>query len=211
MEAIFGVVGAVLGVIIMIVSLKTLNHNKILAVNAYWENARDNDFIEARRIVYGLADGYDPRDITGDVGAKLAIVTNSYEQIGLLLRKNKLPFWLFPEGNTGRAVVNFYQILEPYIEFRRESAHSRLFAANFEYLRDRINEYNNTLPPWLFSKAITDQTAVNFYRISALYMEHQSRRRVHARLSAKNFEYLRNRINNYNNKQRKGDKNEIIS
>jgi len=139
-ELFFGIIGFVLGTAALIISFKSLNHNKIEAVNAYYENARRKDFIEARRIVYNnLPENYDPQEIQDRYGDEIAILITTYEQCGLMLKKSQLPFWLFSETSTSIVVVNFYAKLEPYIIHRRKS--NPLYAKNFEYLNNELTKY----------------------------------------------------------------------
>jgi len=150
LEFIFGIIGFVLGAAAVIISFKSLNHNKIAAVNAYYENARCKDFIEARRIVYNnLPENYDPQEIQDKYGDEIAILITTYEQSGLMLKKRQLPFWLFSETGTSIVVVNFYAKLEPYIIHRRKS--NQLYAKNFEYLNKELTKYllkqKNTITP----------------------------------------------------------------
>jgi len=137
MELILALIGAVTGCLAAVYSYTAIERSKIEAVNAYYKNDRDPDFIEARRTVYNLPENYIPSDLIQDErGSKIAILILSYEQSGILVKEDQLPFWVFSKNAAGFAVVNFYRILAPYIEYRRGK--HPFFAINFESLRNRI-------------------------------------------------------------------------
>jgi len=137
-ELIFGLIGAIAGTAGIIFSYISYAHSKIETVNAFYLNDRDPNFIEARRIVHTLPEGYDPIKVREEHGKILTILILSYDQAGILVKKRKLPFWIFSEGGCGVAVVNFYEKLTPYIAEKRKE--NRLYATNFEYLKNKISE-----------------------------------------------------------------------
>ena len=136
MELTLGIVGAVTGIMGIIISVLSYSHNRIEAVNAFYSNDRDPNFIEARRIVHTLPDDYDPSDVQKNFGNQIAILILSFDQAGILIKKRQLPFWIFSRGGCGVAAVTFHKKLFPYIKYRRKS--NPLYAVNFDYLVKKI-------------------------------------------------------------------------
>ena len=136
MEMAIGIIGAVTGIVGMIISVLSFSHNRIEAVNAFYANDRDPNFIEARRIVHTLPDMYSPADVQKEFGSQIAILILSFDQAGILVKKRQLPFWIFSKGGCGVAAVNFYKKLLPYIRYKQKD--NQLYADNFKYLVERI-------------------------------------------------------------------------
>jgi len=136
MEMLFGIIGAISGITGIVVSIVAFYHNQMEAVNAYYVNDRDERYIEARRIVHHLPENYSPKKILDEHGSKLAYLVLSYDQAGTLLQNRQLPFWLF-NTSSGYAAVQFYNILLPYIEWRRDNG-TPLYGQQYKYLVKRI-------------------------------------------------------------------------
>jgi len=96
MEIAIGIVGAVTGIAGIIISLFAFYHNRIEAVNAFYSNDRDAQFITARRIVHTLPDKYNPSEVQKEFGDSIAFLILSYDQAGILVKKKQLHFWIFP-------------------------------------------------------------------------------------------------------------------
>ncbi|MCL1953111.1 MAG: hypothetical protein FWF60_09830 [Oscillospiraceae bacterium] len=128
MEIIFGVTGAILGLLGLVFSALAYHHNKIEAVNAFYENERNPHFINARRAVHDMSRaGYKPEEVLflkAEDGTPLAnyvsYVVLSYNQAGTLVEKRQLPIWLF-ETASGVGAVQHFEALKPYIIYRREN------------------------------------------------------------------------------------------
>ena len=128
MEMVFGISGAILGLLGLVFSALAYHHNKIEAVNAFYENERDPYFISARRAVHDMARiGYKPEEVlslNAEDGKPLAnyvsYVVLSYNQAGTLVKKRQLPIWLF-ETASGVAAVQHFEVLKSYIIYRREN------------------------------------------------------------------------------------------
>jgi len=136
MELTLGIIGAVTGLLGIIISLLSYSHNRIEAVNAYFENDRAQSFIDARRIVHNLPNTYDPIQLQKDHGSEIAVLIISYQQAAILVRKRQLPFWIFKEQASGFAVTKLFDKLRPYIEMRRQD--NPAFAKQYEWLYNRI-------------------------------------------------------------------------
>jgi len=132
----FGIMGAITGILGVIISLFSFYHNRIEAVNAWYANARDSEFIRARRVVRGLPNEYDPRKLSAEEKDHIVFLLISYQQAGALVKRRQLPFWVFK--NSGR-VVYFYEKLLPYIEMRRtDEENNPKYASDYEYLCRRV-------------------------------------------------------------------------
>lgn len=55
LSLIFGVFGAVTGLMGLIISILSYNHNKIEALNLYFIQARDSFLMEGKKIIYNLS------------------------------------------------------------------------------------------------------------------------------------------------------------
>jgi len=109
------------------------HHNKIEAVNAFYENERSLYFINARRAIHDMKEmhaEYKPEEIhhlkaqDGELlGNYVAYIILSHNQAGTLVKKRQLPLWLF-ETASGNTAVQFYDFLSPYIEYRRKDNNS---------------------------------------------------------------------------------------
>jgi len=137
-ELTFGIIGAVTGIAGLLSSFFSLLHNRIEALKAYFEYERDAEFIKARREVYSLGDsGYEPESIASDKekANSIALLMSFYHFSGIMVKKHQLPMWIFKDTAAGTTVVRMYEILEPYIKWRRDSQRknpSLLYANNFE-------------------------------------------------------------------------------
>ena len=158
-ENVISLTGGFAGLVGVIVSLFALNHNKIEAINEFYSNDRDERFIEARRIVHELPSKYDPADEMKKHGDKLSVLILSYEQAGILVKKRQLPFWVFMNGGCGLAVVDFYEKLTPYIEYKRKT--NKLYAKSFEYLKERILS-KGKLKNFRVEKGVNDERTITF-------------------------------------------------
>jgi len=141
MGIIFSVIGAITGISGMIFAIIGLYLNRMAAVTSYLEYTRQPDFIEARNFVLDIS-SYDPKSIDKDSDKvyKFECILNTYNMIGLLVRKHQLPKWFFNETSTGDQIIRFYEILEPYVSYKREKYAMRNYANQFEYLYKLLKE-----------------------------------------------------------------------
>jgi len=99
--------------------------------------------IRARRIVHNLPSGYDPASTKLEHGDDIAFLVGAYNQAGTLLKRRVLPFWIFTEDAAGGTVIQLFEKLSPFIEFRRKGIpgmldSNPLYAKGFEYVYLRI-------------------------------------------------------------------------
>ena len=132
METILGIIGAVTGIMGIVISLLSYSHNRIEAVNAFFENDRAQPVLEARQIVHNIPSGYDPEQLQREHGNEVAVLIVTYNHAAILVRKHQLPFWIFKDQSQGFAVMKFFNILRPYIDKRRLDNPG--YATQFEYL-----------------------------------------------------------------------------
>ncbi|MCL2321189.1 MAG: DUF4760 domain-containing protein [Oscillospiraceae bacterium] len=135
MGVIFSLIGALTGIFGMLFSIIGFLHNRMLAVTSYLEYTREPEFIESRRFVWELM-AYDSKSMDEDSekAYKIENIINTYNMIGLLVRKHQLPKWFFKETSTGDMVIQLYDKLRPYITYRREKHEIKTYANQFEYL-----------------------------------------------------------------------------
>jgi len=135
MGIIVSIIGALAGMSGMIFAFIGLNHNRMAAVTSYLEYTKVPDFIEARSVVLGLS-SYDPQTIDENrhLSTQVENVINTYNMVGLLVRKRQLPKWFLKETAAGDLIVKFYGKLEPYILYRRAKDDIETYANQFEYL-----------------------------------------------------------------------------
>jgi len=138
MEMTLGIIGAATGIMGIIISVLSYSHNRIEAVNAFFENDRAQRVLDARQVVHNLPSGYDPKQLQKEHGNEVAVLIVSYNHAAILVRKRQLPFWIFKDQSQGFAVMKFYNILRPYIEMNRQN-NNPAYATQFEYLYDRVN------------------------------------------------------------------------
>jgi len=120
-ENAFEIVTALLSATAIIISLFSLAHHRIEAINAYFENDRSKAMLNARKIAHNLETGYDPVEIMNKYGNEIAYIIISYSQAAVLVKKRQLPFWIFSkQGPSGYAVIRMWEKLEPYIDMRRK-------------------------------------------------------------------------------------------
>ena len=132
-----GVIGAVTGIAGMILGIMSYLHNRIDAVNAYFDYDRNPDFIAGRRAVFNLEDGRIIQSSdSNDMG--ITIVLNAFQHWGVLVKKHQLPFWVFTKTPSGITVVRTYEKLKPTIEARRKN--NSLYAKQYKYLYERIKK-----------------------------------------------------------------------
>lgn len=141
MGIIFSIIGAISGLSGMVFAVIGFFHNRMVAVATYMEYTREPDFIEARSFVFELRE-YDSNllEKERENADKAEYLINTYNLIGLLVRKHQLPKWLFKETSMGDMVIMFYTKLEPYIIFQREKTQIKTYANQFEYLCMLIKE-----------------------------------------------------------------------
>jgi len=135
MELAFGLIGTLTGLLGIVISILSYNHNRIEAIKTYYENIRQEAFVQARRTLRNLPDDYDPKNLSAEARDKLAYLIIAYHQAGVLLRKRQLPMWAF-NGSIGYNAISAYNKLEPYIALRREK--EPFYADNFEFIYKRI-------------------------------------------------------------------------
>jgi len=135
MSIIVSIIGAFTGISGMIFSVIGFIHNRMLAVTSYLEYTREPDLIEARSLILETVN-YDPEKVSKNRAQahQFENVINTYNMMGLLVRKHQLPKWFFKETSTGETVIKFYERLEPYILYRREIDTIQTYGNQFEYL-----------------------------------------------------------------------------
>ena len=144
---IVGLAGAVLGIL-------TFRHERNEAVKAYLEYERKKEVISARDFVYSLSDRYyDPRDLDKDSelkrrdkknkGLSVPMLISAYHSFGLMIERYQLPRWIFKKTATGASIIRTYEVLEPYIVYRRNKpgSPSPLYANHFEDLYNLMKKY----------------------------------------------------------------------
>lgn len=86
-ELYFSIIGAVTGIVGMIIAILGVFHNRFLAIHQYMTALEDPKFIEARTRIYNLQQGQSiPID---DKDA--ALIVNFFHHWGLLVKKNIYP------------------------------------------------------------------------------------------------------------------------
>lgn len=135
MELILGIIGVLTGLLGLVISILSYSHNRIEAVNAYYNGVLNLDSIRARRMLRVLADDYNPNNLTDEQKDCFSYTVITYQQAGLLVKKRQLPFWVF-EQSSGYKVMNFFEKLKPYIDIRRKGEPG--YAFYFEYLYNRL-------------------------------------------------------------------------
>jgi hypothetical protein len=142
---IFGIVGSITGVLGLIISIISYNHNKIEAINSYFENSRSIEFINARKLVFNdIPDDYtydDVDDINIQYGDKIAYIIASYQQMAILVKKRQLPLSFVTDVSVNTP-VQIYKKLETFIEYRREEGKypNPFYATKYQELCDRISK-----------------------------------------------------------------------
>ena len=141
MGIIISIIGALTGLLAMLFSIMSFFHNRMVAVTSYLEITREPDFIVAKRFVWELST-YDSKTIDedSDKAYKIENILSTYNMIGLLVRKHQLPKWFFKETSTGDSVIQFYEKLEPYINYQRKKHGMETYANQFEYLYKLIKK-----------------------------------------------------------------------
>ena len=135
-----GIIGALTGIVGLIISVFSYSHNRIEAVNAYYNNLQKLESIKARRVLRHLGDDYDPKKLTEEQIDCCSYIVILYQQAGILVRKRQLPFWVF-DKSSGYKVMNYFEKLRPYIDVRRISEPG--YAHDFEYLSNRLKAKNS--------------------------------------------------------------------
>lgn len=135
MELILSIVGALTGVLGIVISILSYSHNRIEAVNAYYNVLLNSESIKSRRVLRSLPNTYEPNDLTEEQIECCSYTVITYQQAGLLVKKKQLPFWVF-DHSSGYKVMNFFEKLKPYIDARREGEPG--YAYDFEYLYNRL-------------------------------------------------------------------------
>jgi len=141
-----GIIGAATGVLGFIISVLGYLHNRIEAINAYFENDRSETFLKAREIIHGLEEDYNLLDLMKNYGNEVAYLIISYNQAGLLVKRKQLPFWIFSkQASSGYAIIRLWEKLEPYIKMRRDGDgkdvyRNPAYAVYFEYLYKRVKK-----------------------------------------------------------------------
>ena len=107
MEIILAVIGTITGIVGVVISLFSFNHNRIEAVNAFYSNDRDLRFIEARRIVHTLPEKYEPSDVQKQYGDQISVLVLSYEQAGILVKNASCHFGFFQKVDVVLRSFNF--------------------------------------------------------------------------------------------------------
>ena len=121
----FDFVSLSISLMAVVVSLFGLSHNRIEAINAFFENDRSEALLKAREIVHNLEEGYDPFELMRNHGSEVAFLIISYNQAAVLIQKCQLPFWIFSkQASSGYAVIQFWEKLKPYVDLRREGGES---------------------------------------------------------------------------------------
>ena len=136
--------GAITGISGAIISIAGYLHNKIDALNLYFTYAKEEEFIEGRKLIYNLPEGIiiDEDENTNHAEyTKIFSVMNAYQQWGLLTQKRQLPFWIFHNRKTGItssgvAIIRTYNKLKPTIEYFRKK--NPKYADSYTYLYDKI-------------------------------------------------------------------------
>lgn len=132
MEIIFIAIGTITGVLGAIISLFALNHNKIEAINSFFDRQNNLTYIHARRILEKLPNNYKVDEIYNEVEEMLEYLASHCELAALLVKKRQLPFYVFDK--RGHVLVDTYEKLIPYIKFRRENRGVKYYCSNFEQL-----------------------------------------------------------------------------
>lgn len=138
MEIIFSIIGTITGLFGVFFGLLSINRSKIETINEFYKIDRDQNFIEARKTMHLLKCNYEPKSLMEKHGDKIAFLILAYDQSGLLVKKRHLPFWVFSKGACGATAVKFYNILKPYIDYKR--GENKYYAINYEYLVKKIEK-----------------------------------------------------------------------
>lgn len=148
---VFGVFGIITGLAGMIVGILSYSHNKIDALNLFFDYDKDKEFLEGRKIVYNLSEKQLVTERSSrDVRNRVSCVVNAFQRWGLLVKHRQLPFWVFYCKKTGItasgiAVIRTYNKLKPTIKYFRNK--NPKYAENYEWLYQKIvsccPEYKN--------------------------------------------------------------------
>lgn len=137
MELLFSTVGALTGLIGLVISILAYSHNRIEAVNAYYSRMNDIESIRARRTLRTLPKNYQLTELTDEQKDHFSHIVILYQQAGLLVKKHQLPTWVFDQS-SGYKVMNFYDKLKPYILERRRGEPT--YALHFEWLYIKLKK-----------------------------------------------------------------------
>lgn len=137
MELAFGIGGLATAIVSIIISIITYNHNKIEALNSYFNYDRNEQFMKGRREVYNM----DANTIVDNNDTNIATVLNAYHHWGLLVKHKQLPFWIFYDKrhgltSSGITIARTYKKLQKTIKERQKS--NKYYAQHYEYLYHKI-------------------------------------------------------------------------
>lgn len=142
LSLIFGVFGAVTGLIGLFISILSYKHNKIEALNLYFMQAREPFLMEGKKIVYALSKNQViDTNCENDILERISHVINFYHHWGLMIKHNQLPFWIFLDKesgitSSGIAVIRTYNRLKPTIKRFRNN--NPKYAEYYEWLYNKL-------------------------------------------------------------------------
>lgn len=139
---IFSVLGAITGLIGLLISILSYSHNKIEALNLYFIQARDPFLMEGKKIIYDLEIGQViATDNDSDIVSRISHVINFYHHWGLMIKHKQLPFWIFYDSkfgitSSGIAVIRTFNRLKPTIKKIRMK--NNKYAEYYEWLYNEL-------------------------------------------------------------------------
>ena len=140
MELLFSIIGATTGVFGMTLGVMSFFRSRLDAVISVLEYDKNIDFIEARNAVHNMEPD---THVDSELGKKIALVILVFNTNALLVKKLRLPYWVFSRTPAMYACLTFYPKLEKYIKLRREK--NPFYATNFEWLYKKILRKNKGL------------------------------------------------------------------
>lgn len=140
-ELCLSIIGAVTGIVGIIISILGVFHNRFIAIHQYMEALETPDFIKARTSIYNT----DPSQISID-NKEASQIVNFFHHWGLLAKKRYLPMWVFDSG-SGAGVIRYYELTQDYIMEMRKHHSDSTYASNFEWLYHELQR-RKTLKKW---------------------------------------------------------------
>lgn len=150
-EMIIAIVGGLCGVFSVVLSVIMYINERNSFLSNFISISSDMEFIDIKIKIYELSecseDEYMER--CKNLRKEISYICNFFNNAGILVKKKKLPFWIFSKGGWGYITVRMFNILYRYIDNERKT-HDTKHSTHFQDLCDKImmsKYYNKNMVP----------------------------------------------------------------
>lgn len=142
-ETIVAIVGGICGIISIGFNVLAIIRDNKSCLAEFIAFANDKEFIDAKIKVYKLNECSKEEyfEYCNGIQNEISYMCNFFQNAGILVENNRLPFTIFTKGGWGYITIKVYNLLEKYIEGERK-AHNKYHSKYFEELRNRILRSN---------------------------------------------------------------------